>query len=97
MKIHKTKEELREEAELEAKLALEQINEKLTKSNEVEVSFDRNDFNEILSTNMGWGFQDLKPQFRTIITQLTKQDYILEFSLLSDETGFGAHMVIKKP
>ena len=96
MKIHSTKEEKKEAADQEAKLTLELINQKLEKSDELKVSFDRDDFNEELSTNMGWGFQDLKPQFRTVVTELVKKNYNLDFFPTFTEKGFGVDIVIKK-
>ena len=96
MKIRPTKEEKREAADNEAKLTLDLINQKLEKSNTLKVSFDRDDFNSELSSNMGWGFQDMKPQFRKVITELVKHDYNLKFIPFTNEKGFGVHVVIKK-
>ena len=46
------------------------ISEKLKKDNEVQVLFDRSDFNEKLSTSVGFGFQDLKEVNRILINKI---------------------------
>ena len=96
MKIHLTKEEKKEKSKEIARLTLETVKEKVEKYGKLKITFDREDFKDELSTGMGFGFQDLKKEYRTVVTEVVKLDYKVKFYPTQTEKGFGVDFLIKK-
>lgn len=70
MKILKTKQEKKEEAEQKAEVIVAEISAKVEKYKTVSVVFNREDFNAELKSSMGVSNQDLKKKFRIAIDKL---------------------------
>ena len=71
MEILKTKTEKTEKDNLEVEKMFNEISEKLKIENKVELIFKRDtDFKKKLSTTCGFGFQDMKRKYRTLIQKL---------------------------
>ncbi|NPV12921.1 MAG: hypothetical protein HPY57_14210 [Ignavibacteria bacterium] len=80
MEFLKTKTEKEKSAEIEAKKIFEQIKNKLATEDKVKIKLDRNDFKKELSTNIGFGFQDLKKKYKLLVTDLVA-NYNVKFKL----------------
>ena len=96
MKIQKTKQEKHEEADAVSVVMISEVCEKVEKYGKVTLEFKRDDFKDELSSDMGWGFQDLKKENRILVTELIKK-YDLKFEPTQCECGgFGVLVHIKK-
>lgn len=62
----------------------------------VTVNLDRDNFKKNLSTEVGYGYQDLKKEYKKVIEKLIPS-YDIEFLPLGEtEDNFGIKLVIKK-
>ena len=95
MKIKKTKQEKTIKAKEKAKKAFDVLVEKVEKYGEADIEFSENDFKKKLSTNIGWGFQDMKEKNQRLIKGLFTKGYDVLFSQPTDGS-VGVIATVKK-
>jgi len=82
MEYLKNKTEKQNDSVEESKKLFEEIKQKLETEDKVKIRLDRNDFKKELSTNLGFGFQDLKKKYRLLASELVA-NYNVKFELES--------------
>lgn len=95
MKVKKTKIEKTKKAKEKSKESLEVISAKVEEFGEVEVEFGRKDFKKVMSTNVGFGFQDMKEKHRKTIKGLLGKGYDVDFKPTSPNV-VGLKMTVTK-
>lgn len=73
---------------------LNEIKSKLDESGSVKIRLTRQDFKDELSTNYGFGFQDLKKKYRLIIPEIVA-NYDVKFELENFESLDDFSVIVK--
>lgn len=88
----------KEKAIREASTIFDNVEEQLQVNDKAVIILERNDFKKELSTNVGFGFQDLKKKYKILLKDLMVC-YNVKFQPIINEENifdFGAEITIKK-